>query len=509
MWLVLQLGRTNKLGKGRIVVPERMPIQGAISRRLFVRASALASLALTTRAQPKNVAQKNLKSGPSGRTAYKHERPPVIMIVLDTVRADHTSAWGYKRHTTPQLEKFAEHATRYTQAVAPAPWTLPSHASLFTGLYPFEHNARTRLLRTSNGELSVTEPPLEEKAVTIAEILRANGYSTGAFIANTGFMHERFNLCQGFQKYDVDWQPGTTTADKGLEWIDQQSRQPFFAFFNFMDAHWPYNTHSVPGVGDFDVSRDTHLQRTLLKETMPGSNKVDPSLVDKVTRQYDLGIANVDAAWGHLLQGLKERNVYDEAIVVVTSDHGEFLGEHHLVAHSKDVYQPTAWIPLLFKRPGQRTPEISKDRASLCMVPSLILSQFSDQALGQIPRHFLQNAMAEKPILCENYYSRKWDFTHKLWGHRFKRRRTALYDGSIKFIHSSDGAHEVYDLAADADESENLAQKRPDLVDTLTARLCKFKPLDTQDKPLESDEEPMQLPADLAEEMQALGYLGD
>ncbi|MFO7973070.1 MAG: sulfatase-like hydrolase/transferase, partial [Candidatus Hydrogenedentota bacterium] len=104
-------------------MPERMPIQGAISRRLFVRASALASLALTARAQPKNVAQKNLKSASSQATGYNHRRPSVIMIVLDTVRADHTSAWGYKRHTTPQLEKFAEHATRYTQAVAPAPWT--------------------------------------------------------------------------------------------------------------------------------------------------------------------------------------------------------------------------------------------------------------------------------------------------------------------------------------------------------------------------------------------------
>ncbi|NIA15823.1 MAG: sulfatase-like hydrolase/transferase, partial [Nitrospiraceae bacterium] len=298
--------------------------------------------------------------------------PDVVMVVLDTVRASNLKAWGYGRSTTPQLDGFLKTATQYARAYSTAPWTLPAHVSLFTGQYTFQHGVRGYREERADGTIRIFDPPLGDAAHTLAERLGEAGYATGAFTANTVFMKERYNLNQGFERYKVGRIRGKELVAEALEWTRRQ-RGPFFLFVNIMDAHRPYDLAPVPGVALKPVPQDETLLQQFYESTMPGTSPVDLDLAARVMRQYDSGIANGDHAFGRLLTGLKEAGRFDDSLVVLTSDHGEFLGEHGLVEHSKDIYQETVWVPLAVKMPMQRTGERHKPPVSLAQVPGSVL----------------------------------------------------------------------------------------------------------------------------------------
>ncbi|MBT3223583.1 MAG: sulfatase, partial [Proteobacteria bacterium] len=176
-----------------------------------------------------------VKSEPSTTEVPKAAKN-ILFISLDTVRADHLSVYGYHLPTSPNLEALADHATLYRRAQASAPWTLPSHASMFTGLYPFEHGAHT------------PEPGGKNKAVvlnqdltTIAEVLSSNGYVTGAIVANAAFLGKKFALDQGFAEYEIKRGTGDEINKRALTWLRKNKDQSFFLFLNYMDAHRPYN----------------------------------------------------------------------------------------------------------------------------------------------------------------------------------------------------------------------------------------------------------------------------
>ena len=466
-----------------------------MNRRSFLQLAALCCLG-----------QAGCRRGPSSPDAVPG-MPPVVVVVLDTVRASHCSGWGYARSTTPHLDRLASAATRYARAIAPAPWTLPSHASLFTGLYPFEHDCRTHLLTSETGARSVFEPPLEDAQITLAEVLKSAGYTTAAFVANTVFLSARYNVLQGFSTAVVDRMPGLDLAGQGLAWLEAHKGQPFFAFFNLMDAHRPYNLSTEAVSPDWEVPTSPDLLDALYNAVMPGVGEIPVNLAGEVTRQYDLGIRNADEALGRVLAWLEQAGLYEEAIVVVASDHGEFLGEHHLVEHSKDIYQPTAWVPLVVKMPGQRSGRVVNDWTSLCAVPGMVLESVQGGALVA-QGGFNAGLAAARPTLCENYYSRAWDYDHPVWGKRFRRRRTALFEGEYKLIHSSDGQHELYDLEADPGEKTNLFSELGAISARLMERLVAFKPLDETDQRPLAPAESAPFTEEEIEQMEALGYLG-
>jgi len=478
-----------------------------MKRRTFLQLAALLSLSGVGCGREDGSAVSEA-AAPVPMKAQKPQKPPVIMIVLDTVRASNCGAWGYRaRATTPHLDGFVKEATQYSRAIAPAPWTLPSHASLFTGRFPFEHGTRTRLLLKEDGALTVYEPPLDDSAFTLAEGLAALGYNTGAFVANTVFLSERYNVMQGFGTSRVERIPGMALADEGLAWMAEHRDAPFFAFFNMMDAHRPYNlTHSEAGP-DWEVPEDLGLLDELYWAAMPATEKPPAALVDAVTRQYDAGILNADRALGRILAWLKSEKLFDDAVVVVLSDHGEFLGEQNLVEHSKDVYQGTAWVPMAIKYPGQSQAEVVTDWTSLCTIPGRVLDHIGDVDLATA-RDMVVGAQPQRPVLCENYYSRAWDFEHEVWGHRFRRHRTAYYSGKHKLIYSSDDQHELFDLEADKYELRNLAPSEPALLAQLSAELRRFKPVDQIDDVIKPQLDASPLTPEEIEEMEALGYLG-
>lgn len=382
--------------------------------------------------------------------------PSIVMVVMDTVRARSCSTWGFSRNTTPALDALATHATRYAHAVATAPWTLPSHASFFTGQYTCQHGTRGYPYLDDAGVQHMREIPLPEYSETLAERLFHAGYRTALFSANDGYLAPFFNLDQGFETYHAKYEPGIGLIHRALGWLDGEERRPFFLFCNLMDAHSPYNLSpcldTLPGT----VSQDSGLLKAFREETLQNKSPLNRDLAAAVAAQYELGVANADRALGTLVEGLRKRSLYDDLMLVAVSDHGEYLGEHMLVEHSKDVYEEAIHVPLLIKAPGQKEAVLEPETRSLVQIPSTLLASAGIERPDQFPPA-LNEARGDFPIIAENYFSRDWDVKDPRWKGRFDRIRTALYDGDWKFILSSDGKHELYHRPRDPGESENRA----------------------------------------------------
>ncbi len=313
----------------------------------------------------------------------------VLFVVMDTVRKDHLTPYGYDRPTTPGLEAFAEEAAVFEQAVAPAPWTLPVHASMFTGMYPSQHGADQ-------------ENPYLEGVTTLAQSLSAAGYETACYSSNawiTPYTH----LTDGFDDQDnfFEVMPGDllsgplarawkllndneslrAVADKlvslgntaheylaGGEGADSKTPavidqtkafvddadDDFFAFINLMDAHLPYHPPAefaeefAPGVDSTEVCQNS-------KEYNSGARAIDDEEWEAIRGLYDAEIAHIDAELTRLFDWLKETDNWDDTMVVVCADHGELHGEHDLYGHEFCIYDPLVNVPLMVKHPDLET----------------------------------------------------------------------------------------------------------------------------------------------------------
>ncbi len=428
--------------------------------------------------------------------------PNVVLITLDTVRADHLSCYGYALRTTPRLEALAAQATLYRRAFATSPWTLPTHASLFTGKHSFEHGAHG--FRVTE-DIPDNAYPLGAEHLTLAEALQAQGYETVAVVANAGYLAPRYRLDQGFESY---WaKPGRADRKNAqvYEWLEaRRADRPFFLFVNYMDAHRPYNAVERLGLLPRPVSRNNTLIARLAEAVMPGGGEMPEALRQQVVDQYDTALANLDEELGRLFDRLARDGLWDDALVVVTSDHGEFLGEHHLVEHSKDVYQEVLAVPLIVKAPRQREGWVSDQAITSVDVPRLIVSQLVPARRERLLPAFPYEP-GNHPVLAELYYTRTKDLIHPRWGHRFDRVRTALVGWPMKLIHSSDGRHELYDLAADPREEWNLHGERAAVAGGLHGELEAFR----RARPAYAGRrEAVPLDATALEQLRALGYVG-
>ena len=311
--------------------------------------------------------------------------PNVVLVVLDTVRADHLSFYGYGRPTTPTLDALAPRAVHFDFARSAAPWTLPAHAAMFTGRWPHE--------------LSVDyDRPLDGTHPTLAGFLAGRGYDTGGFVGNTVYCNSWFGVDRGFARYEdayenwalsfnealrsltltrelmplaVDlgllatdgrFSPRKTAAQvnrDALAWLDGRPERdrPFFLFLNYIDAHGPY---TVPD--DFPRRFSTASRVDLIRANRRANNKQLPdaeryAALDRLgVDAYDDAIRYVDAQIGRLLAELERRGQRRDTWVVVTADHGEHFGEHGLYIHGNSLYRPLVDVPLLVIPPDDGTP---------------------------------------------------------------------------------------------------------------------------------------------------------
>jgi len=402
-----------------------------------------------------------------------------VLVVLDTVRADHLSAYGYPRPTTPHLQGFAAGAVRYENAKSSSPWTLPSHASLFTGRPPSEHGAHLR----PDG----TAEPLDAHLPTLAEELAAAGYRTGAIVANTGFLAERWGLARGFDDYEVAGVRAAGVTERALRWLDAHDDGPVFLFLNYMDAHRPFHTEIarpevVGGAADPTMDPLDRLKAVVL----PSEQDAPPDLVRAVVDQYDTALANLDAGLAPLLQRLRDERAH--TVAVITSDHGEFLGEHRWGEHPRDVHQPGVAVPLVVAAPGR--PPGTSDAVMLSHdVPRLILD-----ASGLDATRF-----PAQPPVAELFADHAPYLARPELRARMARVRRAVFEGSYALIVTEPGGVELFDLARDPSEATDLAHLEPGVVARLRERLPPVRPLRAQAPPPLTPDERAQL--------EALGYL--
>ena len=271
--------------------------------------------------------------------------PLVIVYLVDTLRADHTQPYGYGRDTTPELMKFARDGVVFEQAIAQASWTKPSVASLFTSLLPGKHRA-VQLRDT-----------LDSGHVTLAEMLQAKGFATGAAIANSVIYSAGSNFEQGFDLFAGMHGAGNRVSkvveagavvDEALSWLDERRGVPTFLYVHTMDPHVPY-TPPEP----FNMKYEPHPTPDHPAVDPRGDYK-EPADLDRLIAQYDGEIAYGDREFGRFVSELKRRGLYDRALFVFMGDHGEEFLDHGQFTHGKTVFDELVHIPLVVKFPDQR-----------------------------------------------------------------------------------------------------------------------------------------------------------
>jgi arylsulfatase A-like enzyme len=278
-------------------------------------------------------------------TVPRSEAPLVIVYLVDTLRADHTSPYGYSRDTTPRLAAFAKDAVVFDTAVAQASWTKPSVASMMTSLLPGKHRAVQ--LRDA----------LDLGHVTMAEMLAAKGYSTGAAIANSVIYSEGVHFDQGFDAFTGLHGAGDRPSkiveagpvvDAGLAWLDARAGLPTFLYVHTMDPHVPY-TPPPP----FDRKYEPFATPDH-PAVDPRTDYKEPLDRDRMIARYDGEIAYGDQEFGRFIDGLKQRGLYDRALIVFMGDHGEEFQDHGKWLHGRSVFDELIHIPLIVKFPGSR-----------------------------------------------------------------------------------------------------------------------------------------------------------
>jgi len=426
--------------------------------------------------------------GNSSSAAPMQAQPSILLISLDTVRADRLACYGYSRVETPNIDHLAADGIRFANAYTPVPITLPAHVALLTGTYPM-----------FNGVRDFTSPGLSGNVPTLAEILRRHGYHTAAFVSSF-VLNSMWGLDRGFELYD-DQVPldatrrkdlfllqrsGDQTVDRLLKWLNQNGANPFFVWLHLYDAHSPYYSP-------------------------------DPFRNRYAGRPYDSAIAFEDEQVGRLIARLRALSLYDNTLVALASDHGESLGEHGESEHGFFVYNATLRVPLIVKLPvgAVREPPAPKTDPSGGTTQGRVVAEpvaLVDVAptIGAVAklrpeetrsfqgRSLLSTSHRAGPIegtaYAESYYPLDSFGWHEL--------RT-LITSQFKYIDAPDA--ELYDLRSDPEERTNIIARKSAVAAALRESLSELETrFAAQGKPAGAQP----LDPETLEKLKSLGYVG-
>jgi arylsulfatase A-like enzyme len=475
------------------------------------------------------------------------KRPNVLWIVWDTVRADRMSLYGHSVATTPKLEKWAKGARVFDNVVSTASTTTPSHAGMFTGLLPTQHGTHN------------AHPWLEEGHVTLAELLKEAGYSTYLWAANPHISKEQ-NFQQGFDHEAHPWDPkhrehaieivrakmeGDRTSEIGnqrrekelgpwaikaagelaeldlLQWLDgREPGTPYFAFVNYMEAHRPF----IP-------NREAR-QRVMPPEMVDQSYEVDRSWIpmwtytfglseyseaelELMARTYDATLTELDDLFAHLLESLEARGQLENTAIILTADHGEHLGEQHMLDHQFSLYAPVINVPLVIRYPARIAPgRDARPVMNFDIFPTVLdlaaLEPPSD--LVTRSRTLLDPAakrvrMAEYPAVFKKAISEVSEKNPTWDPAPFARRLRVFHEDAYKLIWGEDGRHELYDVVSDPLEERDLVGQRPELAKRMVESLGSYVAglsLKVQERSVLPE-----LPPQQREMLKGLGYVLD
>jgi arylsulfatase A-like enzyme len=459
--------------------------------------------------------------------------PPVssniLLITIDTLRADHLSSYGYARQTSPVLDALAAEGVRFEIPIVQWPKTGPSFASMFTSTYPKD-----------NGIVRKIGTRLPDQFLMVAEALQRQGYSTRAVVAN-GAVASEFNFHQGFDAYVESWKltppedgvdpTGATMINQLVETVmeSQQPGEPFFLWVHYLDPHFPYaapepwtDKFANDGLADPEEKVDIDLARPRVQMMGIGSEQVlggRDELAYYVAR-YDAEISYVDAKIGDLLEFLGRRGLMDNTLTVVTSDHGESLGEHeYYFDHGRFSYQTCLRVPLIFHQPGVIEPRVDPSPVELLqLAPTLLEAAGIElergrwmQGLSLWPRL----RAIDTPAVGQHYaFSEAGYAVRPLW-------QRAVTDGRYKLIYAQDWGEQrwiagkrkpfaLFDLQTDPGETENLVGQDSEAevrLKRVLDQLWSAPPLEVLVDRDAAEEEHEEMDEETRDQLKALGYI--
>jgi arylsulfatase A-like enzyme len=420
-------------------------------------------------------------SASCGGSSSAAGRPNVLLLVLDTTRADRCSVNGYARETTPAMARLAKDGVVFKQAWSSANWTAPAHASLFTGVGAARHGLSTR----GRGFLRGYVP-------TIAERFTAAGYDTGCF-SNNDLVSPEFGLTRGFTRVDELYKDeqrpkptsrGAHTLAADFAIAAHRAKRPFFVFINDVEPHQPYEP----------AAEDSAL--LLRGSPSPEEAKAAGWFPPEMVMRYDLGVEQIDdrrmalhsdlydgevrtldREIGTLLDRLREAQILDSTVVILLGDHGEFLGEHRLLDHGIGLYREVLHVPLVVRHPGTfdggrivedvvRIEDVAPTLLELCgleALPDIEGLSLTSALPGRVARAVQpQNEMLSQRAARQ---LPRTDISFLTRGIR------SAFDGAFHLLEFSDGTVELYDAVNDPGELKNVAGEHPGEVARLRALL--------------------------------------
>jgi arylsulfatase A-like enzyme len=415
-------------------------------------------------------------------TCGREHHPVNVMIIgVDTLRRDHLGCYGYERDTSPNIDRLAARSVLFEDAVAPSPWTLPSFVSAFTSLYPAQHEAG-QLHNMETGSFGKRVSP---SCPSLAMMLLKQGYSTGAVI-NAPALAPELGLDRGFEFYSVtpgwDKRRADATTQEALNWIDATSGGPFFIFVHYFDPHLPYEPPAPYDTifdPDYRGSVSVPFERESFHQMWDAlSREDDPHTLrdwDHIRAIYDGEIRFTDEAVGDLLEGLDERGLRENTLIVFLSDHGEEFYDHRGFGHGHTLYDEIIKVPLTFSLAGKlpESKRISQQVRLLDLVPTIL------DLLGIRPWTHLEGTSL-RPLMVETgdldsggssllphqvayseamlYGTEKKSVTARPW--------KLLYDTVTQEVM-------LFNLSNDPGEYTNLADKEPETKGLLEEMLLK------------------------------------
>lgn len=420
-------------------------------------------------------------------------RPNIILIVLDSVRQDHLSSYGYSRNTTPNIDSLAAEGTLFENAYSTSCWTIPSHASLFTGLYPSKHgvNLEHNLL-----------PPEHE---TMAGYLKALGYHTACISCNSFVAGGGTDLNRGFDlTIDVDgYREGESIVDRGIRFLQKRWRKsihrdrgaaraariageymdaqhgPFFLFMNFMDCHLPYRLQKRQRYQFIPPMERKRVDRIPLDPfaVMAGELELSPREIAGIRALYDGSLYYLDQQVGRLVSQLKERGIFEQTIVLITSDHGESFGEHGLFDHQYGLYEHLLRVPLVAHFPnGSLSGERIKHMIQLVDLFPILKRLVGGPNCGLEPEDYVFLRKPIRALALSEYLVPNLKAIHRRFPNadvsRFDKPLRAMINKEYKLILRRDGTCELYNLINDPGETVDLSATKREKAAELEARLA-------------------------------------
>ena len=424
--------------------------------------------------------------------------PPVdlvVLVVVDTLRADHLGLAGYERETSPRFDSWAERAAVFDRAYSVAPWTLPTFGSLLTGLYPARHGLGVR--RAEEGYR--IDRRLADGVPMLAERLARAGLRTAAFV-NNPWLRREFQLDRGFELYDYRRRGrgdtrGNKVVDRALDWLARHQSERAFLLVHLMDPHLPYN---APGDyrGSFRgeiAPEDRELVRdpAVVRERLPS---LSSEQCETITAAYDEEIAFTDAQLDRLLSALSDKGLLDRSLVIVTSDHGEELFDHGGFEHGHSTYDELLRVPLVALAPGVVPGHRSTPVSSVDIPPTIL--EATGLPLDDVDGRSLWSSLRGDETQERD---RALLVSSTLYGP--ERRAVIAWPYKLSWIPASD-ERRLVDLDADPEERIDLSGERPEIVERLVATLTRAAPQASSSYGPQPE-----LDDELIDELEALGYV--